>query len=204
MLHSKGLRETCQAAWSVILRNQKYECEPTVDYIEPPTPCPAPEDAFECADCGEQLGVTCKTLHARVGPAVARNVCRTRLLVVCSGSNTIAELDLETGGEPVHCTAQMPRRCQGRVAAHMCRPSSGACHLSHAPAGAVVGQHYAGRAEPSYGRCVHSCTAPSLTHCRLPASPVFHGLAQQCGKRHSYMPPGGVLEQQLSSPSRPS
>ncbi len=163
-----------------------------------PAPCPAPEDAFECANRGEQLGATCKTLHARVGPAVARNVCRTRLLVVCSGSNTIAELDLETGGAPAHCTAQLSRRCQGLVAAHMCRPSSGACRLSHAPPGGVVGQHYAGRAEPSYRWCVHLCTAPSLTHCGLPTSPVLYDLAQQCCKRHPHMPLGGVLDQQLA------
>ena len=39
-------------------------------------------------------------LQRRVGPAVARGACRTRLLVVCSASNTLLELDLATGARP--------------------------------------------------------------------------------------------------------
>ena len=47
-----------------------------------------------------QLGATCGALQRRVGPAVARGACRTRLLVVCSASNTLLELDLATGARP--------------------------------------------------------------------------------------------------------
>ncbi|KAK9831326.1 hypothetical protein WJX81_002587 [Elliptochloris bilobata] len=55
-----------------------------------------------------KLGATCKALRARVDPAVARGVCRTRLLVVCSGDNYLREYDLATGASVNGQTLQRP------------------------------------------------------------------------------------------------
>ena len=198
MLLSKGLRKPWKAAWSVILRNQKRNCNPMVLCIEPlhlallqrmllsvrSAGCSSEPPARRCMHEWARQWHATSAAHASWWCAQAATQSRR---------STWRQVGhLRTAWPSCHDAAR-------GLLLHICvGPAMAPVVFSHAPAGGVVGRHCAGRAEPSYRRCVHSCTAPCLTHCGLPASPGFHGSAQQCGKRHPYMPPGGVLDQQLA------
>ena len=78
-----------------------------------------------------QLGATCKALQARVASALKRGRYRARLLVVCSGANTLQEYNLATGA-PLAGGAAGPCKRNSASTSPSCKETSGVLMGPHA------------------------------------------------------------------------